>query len=183
MKLKLDTIIKSIPAAWLALFNNVTILIFVPFFDRLMYPGLAKLGIKVPYVVRMMIGKYLAYSFLLPHHISISSSNAVNFGMLRPVYMGKITSLARPWAGRWSKFQALFIWEFHAGSERRGKSVDVINRQRIIDFPLLWVRIYFTSPVVLRLYGETSLHLGETSPPEKRNFTIPVVWSEVLFSI
>ncbi len=45
-----------IPAAWLALFNSVTVLIFVPIFDRLLYPGLAKFGIKVPYVIRMMIG-------------------------------------------------------------------------------------------------------------------------------
>ena len=26
------------------------------------------------------------------------------------------------------KFQALFIWDFYAGSERRGKTQDVINR-------------------------------------------------------
>ncbi len=68
---------------------------------------------------------------------------------LEPVYMGKITSPARPVAGRRSKYQALSIWE------------DVINRQRIIAFPLLRVRIYSTSLVVLRLYGNTSLHLGE----------------------
>ena len=56
---------------------------------------------------------------------------------LGPVYMGKITSPARHGAGRRSKFQALFIWDFYAGSERRGKSQDVINCKRIIDFPLL----------------------------------------------
>ncbi len=33
------------------------------------------------------------------------------------------------------------------------------------------------------LNGKTSVRLGETSPPERRNFTIPIVWSEVLFSI
>ncbi len=43
----------------------------------------------------------------------------------------------------WPKLLTLLIWEFHAGSKRRSRSLDVINRQRIIDFPLLCGRIYF----------------------------------------
>ena len=53
-----------------------------------------------------------------------------------PVYMGKITSPARPGADKRSKFQALFIWAFHAWSERRGKSQEVVYRPSINDFPL-----------------------------------------------
>ena len=49
--------------------------------------------------------------------------------------MGKNTSPARPAADKRSKLQALFKWDFHALSERQGKSLDVINRRRIIDFP------------------------------------------------
>eukprot|EP00794_Sanderia_malayensis_P013920 gene13920-15372_t len=53
------------PAAWLALTNNITVLIFVPIFDRLLYPCLAKYNIKIPYVVRMMIGMLLASCAML----------------------------------------------------------------------------------------------------------------------
>lgn len=50
----------TIPVAWLCLFNNITVLMFVPIFDRLLYPGLAKFGVRVPYVVKMMIGMSIA---------------------------------------------------------------------------------------------------------------------------
>ncbi len=52
------------------------------------------------------------------------------------VYMNGYTSPVGPEADKRSKFLALFMWDFQAESERRGKSLDVINRQRTIYFPL-----------------------------------------------
>ncbi len=81
--------------------------------------------------------------------------------------MAKNTSPVRSGADQQSKFQALFIWDFYTRSERRGKFLEIIHRQRIIIFQLKKRRFYFTSPVVLRIYGRTSLHLSKTLPPEK----------------
>ncbi len=58
--------------------------------------------------------------------------------------MAKDTSPARPGADKQSEFQALFVLDFHAGSERPGKSLDFIYIQRIMVPPLKKGRVYVT---------------------------------------
>lgn len=60
--------------------------------------------------------------------------------------MGENTLSARPEADKQSEFHALFIWDFHGRFKRRGKSLDIINLQRIIGFDFLLKRVGFTSP-------------------------------------
>ncbi len=54
--------------------------------------------------------------------------------------MRKNTSPARPGADKRSNFHALTVWDFHAGSESRRKSLDIINLQRVVYCPLKYGR-------------------------------------------
>ncbi len=78
-------------------------------------------------------------------------------------------------------FKHCLYRDFHALSKRWGKSVDVINLQRIINNPLKRGLIYFPKIAVLYLYGKTSP--GWDFVSERWSLTIPVVWSEDSFSI
>lgn len=48
------------PAAWPSLFEIVILLILVPVMERGVYPGLAKCGITVPMLWKVVIGMLLA---------------------------------------------------------------------------------------------------------------------------
>lgn len=50
----------TIPATWLSLFEIVTLLLFVPLIERGVYPTLAKFGIEVPVLWRIVVGILLA---------------------------------------------------------------------------------------------------------------------------
>ncbi len=86
-----------------------------------------------------------------------------------PIWV-KIPILPDPGADKRKKCQALFLWDFNHGSGRRGKSLDVIYLQLIIDFPLkislpllhltsrfaiIW-KCYFTSVKLHLLKSELS---------------------------
>ena len=99
---------------------------------------------------------------------------------LGPVYMRKNTSPARPGAERRGRFQSLFIWDFSPHLSAPGLRGEV-------EFSLPWNQdeltnenqrinsIHLTIPVVFRLYGKISPHLGEIPPLLRWDFTIPVV--------
>ncbi len=67
----------------------------------------------------------VSISFLLLL-INLKSRMKVN---TKGLFIWLNTSPGRPWADKRSKFLTMFIRDFHAGSERRGKSLDVINLQ------------------------------------------------------
>lgn len=50
----------TVPAAWLSLFEILTLLIFVPVIERGIYPALSKFEIEVPVLWRIVVGMLLA---------------------------------------------------------------------------------------------------------------------------
>ena len=58
MKLPSFSHFRNFPAAWLLLFNAITIVVLLPIMEKFVYPWLSKRGYRVIPLTRISIGKF-----------------------------------------------------------------------------------------------------------------------------